>query len=633
MLASIREKIQGWFASIILVIIGVPFALWGVNSYFEADADPVVARVDDTEISVQAYRNALERQRQSMRQFLGANFDPRMLDTPVFKSQVVNSLVDETLVAQYARRHGYAIGDAQLARAIQDIPQFRLGEKFDAKHYEETLRNAGMSIDGFEQSLREDALAQQTRGGYSQTFVTKADIERQGRLETEKREFIYTLFAPAKLAERIEAPEEVVNNYYTTHIDRFKTPEQVRIAYVRLSAATLTSTLTVTDSEIRKQYEEEAARFTTPEQRRASHILIAVAPNAKEEELKQASMQAEKLRQEIVAGADFAALARKYSKDPVSARKGGDLGIAARGAYVKEFEAALFSLKPNEVSQPVKTQYGYHLIKVTALTPEVRTPLAQVRAELEKTVRQRKAEERFYELSQTLQNVVYENPDSLQPAADALGLKIEQSDWFARNGGNGVAASAKVAEAAFQSEIIAQQRNSDVIELAPTDLIALRVIGRREPAVRPLTEVRTQIVAAVKQELAQAEAVKRGSAFLEQVRQGAPLSTATKLDAGAVQNKTISRNDLGGIDQRLATAVFRAAPPQAGKAMSGGVDLGAGGYAVFVLMRVLEGQADDAATQARVRQVLEQRYGEEMYRALLVSLRKATPIKIYDDRL
>lgn len=633
MLATIREKIQGWFATVILLIIGIPFALWGINSYFEGDADPIVARVDDTEIGIQAYRNALERQRQSMRQFLGANLDPRMLDNPAFKTQVVNSMVDETLVAQYARRHGYAISDAQLARAIHEIPQFRNEEKFDAKRYEETLRSAGMSVAGFEQSLREDALAQQTRGGYLQAIVTQADVEAEVRLDTEKREFSYTVFAPSALMAQMNVPDDLVQNYYTSHIDQFKTPEQVRIAYVRLSADALARNVSVSDADIQKQYEDEAARLTTPEQRKASHILIPVAAGAKPEEAERALAEAQSLRKQIAGGADFATLARKHSKDPVSAAKGGDLGFAARGAYVKEFEAALFGLKANEVSQPVKTQYGYHIIKVTAIKPEVRKPLAQVRAELERNVRQRKAEERFYELSQTLQNVVYENPDSLQPAAAALGLKVEESDWFARKGGAGIAANPKISEAAFQTEVLSQQRNSDVIELAPTDMLALRVLARRESTVRPLGEVRPQIVAAVKQELAQSEASKRGEALQAKVSSGAALADGKATGAQAVQTKTVSRSDLGGVDQRLATAVFRAPAPQAGKPSSGGVDLGVGGYAVFVVTRVTEGHSGDANLQARARQTLERRYGEEMYQALLASLRKTTPIKIYEERL
>lgn len=629
MLATIREKIQGWFATAILVIIGIPFALWGVNSYFEGEGNRPVAEVDGVKIDASVYRNGLERQRQNMRQFLGKNADARLLDSPAFKTRVVEDLVEQTLLQRYAQDYGFAIADADLGRAIRAIPQFQENGAFDAGRYQAMLRSNGLTVSTFERNMRDDLMAAQVRGGFTQAIVTDADIERLGILLAERRTVTVATLVPQQLLAGIEVTAEDVERYYQAHLDDYKLPEQVRVAFIEISADQIAAQVSVNEEDLRALYNEEAAKFVTPEQRRASHILIPVAADATPAQAEQAFKQAQEIRAALVAGGDFAAAARKRSQDPGSAAKGGDLGFSAPGTFVKEFEAALYGLKKGEISAPIKTQYGYHIIKLVDIKPEVRTPFTQVRTALEKSLRQRKAEERFFELSQSLQNALYEHPDSLEPAAKAMGLKIQQSGWFSRQGGAGIAQYRPVVDAAFAPEVLAQQRNSDAIEITPTRFVAVRVAERQPARQRPLAEIQPQVTAALKRERAAQAARQRGAALLAEVQKGADVGAAAKRQGASVSTATeIGRQERGKLSPQVVTAAFKA-PRPSGRAIYAGVDLGAEGYAVVAVLAVKTAAPD----KAQARQILEQHDGRDLYTAMLIHLRESKKVKIYSDRL
>ncbi len=334
--------------------------------------------------------------------------------------------------------------------------------------------------------------------------------------------------------------------------------------------------------------------------------------------------------------ADFAALARKNSDDPGSAVKGGDLGYVTRnGSMVKPFEDALFGLKKGDLSQPVRTSFGYHLIKLVDLKAQTRKAFSDVRVEIESALRTRKAEEQFYEMSERLNNLVYEQSDSLKPAAEALGLSIVQSDWFARPGGEGIAANPRIVETAFDPEILSQGRNSNVIETEPTTLVALRVIAHQEAAALPLTAVRGQIEATLKQTQAQEAARQASEKLLGQLRQGEPLATLAKSAALSVAGgKAVTRRQPLGMETPLLEAVFAAPRPVEGKWVYGSVEV-KDGYAVYALSAVKDGSADQADAELKnlARRTLSDRRGREYYADYRASLRLETKLKLYPDRL
>jgi len=640
MLSTIREKTQGLFATIVIVIIGVPFALWGINSYFENNASNAVAEVNGVEIGDQRYREAFDQRARAMQQMMGGRVDARLFSDPGFKRQVLESLVDEVLVVQAAQDAGYRIGDSQLSAEIATIPQFQSEGRFDPARYQEALRNAGYTSARFEQGMRQDLLAQQFGAGFGETAaIGVEDVNALIRVEAQQREYRFVLFPAARYVANAQVPDSTVTEYFESHPDEFKTTERVKLQYVRLGIDQLKADANVSEDELRAAYEDEVGRFSTPEERRASHILIELPPNADAATQAAAQKRAEELYARARKGEDFAKLARAYSKDPGSATKGGDLGFSRRGAFVKEFEDALFAMQTGDISKPVKTQYGYHIIKLTAVKPGTRKPLAAVKGEIEQQVRQRKAEERFYELSERLNDLLYEQPDSLQPAAQALGLKVEQSDWLARGTNAGILADPRVAEAAFSPEVLQQKRNSDAIEAGPNAVIALRVAEHQPAVVRPLSEVREQIVAKLKREQARDQATKAGEAALAQLKDGGHLSAVAQgagLQPSGLQTSTRQpAKTNAGTDPRLLAAVFAAPRPADNKASIGGVALGNDGYAVYEVVNVRDG--DPAKAEAGVRQRAEQnlkrRFGAEFYRAYIADLRRAANVKTYPDRL
>jgi peptidyl-prolyl cis-trans isomerase D len=627
MLAKIREKTQGIIATFILLLIVIPFALWGINSYFDKGSKIDVAKAGDVDISQVAYRNALDR--------LRGRVDPATFNSPQFKQMILDGLIDEALLAQDARDHGYRISDARLAQGIQSLPNFRRDGHFDAALYQAVLRGEGMNPHEFETRLRDGALSNQIQAGLSESgIVTDADIAGVARLMSQQRDVAYGVISTETLMGKVLVSAQQIEQYYSSHADMFQTPEQVRVEYLLLSAGELNKSYQPTEEELKKSYGEEAGRISAPEKRRASHILVALPAQATEAQAKEALTKIEDISKQARAGADFAALAKKYSADSATAAQGGELGEVRRGVLPKEVEAAVFSLKPGEISKPVRSAYGYHLVKLTAYTPEKRKSFAEARPELIDLLRRRKGEDKFFDVSEKFRNLVYEQPDSLAPAAKALGLEIQKSDWFTRAGGAGIAANPKVAQAAFEPDVLSQARNSDAIEINADALVAIRVTDRRPAGRKPLAEVRPQIEQILKQEQAQDQGHKLGEKWLHDLSAGASLEALAKERGFKYQPpKEITRTQIAGVDPRIAEAAFRS-PRPGNKPEYDLVDLGGQGYAVLALMRVQDPPGKmDSDTREKARALLTTRRGPEYFDNYRAGLREKAKIKLYSDQL
>lgn len=629
MLNKIREKTHGIIAGIILFLVGIPFILFGINTYFERGGTIKIAKVDGEEISQAAYRRTLDE--------LRGRVDPSMLDSRQFKEMIVESLVDQTLLLRDAEKQGYRVSDAQLDQKIRELPFFQRDGKYDPQLYQAFLMREGRDAAGFRNRLRAELITSQVeRGLVDSAFVTEADIAAAVRLFGQRREIAHALIAAEGFAPKVSVTPQAIEDYYNAHADNFKTEEQVRVEYIRLAAADLAKGYQPDEEALRRAYAEEAARYVTPERRRASHILIELAPGATAEEVQRAEAKVRDLERQARAGASFADLARKHSMDTESAAKGGDLGDLRPGMLPKELETAINALKLNEISQPVRTSYGFHLVKLTGLTPERRKELKDVQAELVKLLRQRRAEERYAELSAKLNDLVYESPDSLAPAAQALELEVQQSDWFTRAGGKGIAANRKVVDAAFQPEVLSRARNSDVIELEAGTLVALRVVDHRPSTRRPLAEVRAQIERILRQEQASAQARAKAEEMLAQLQAGASLASLAAQHGVKVQGaRIVTRDEAAGVDRRIVEAAFRAPRPAADKPHYTLVELGGQGVALLAVLKVEDGDPSraDAATVQKVKRLLTEQRGAALYAGYRAGLRGEADIKIYRDNL
>jgi peptidyl-prolyl cis-trans isomerase D len=629
MLNKIREKTQGIIAGIILFLVGIPFILFGINTYFERGARINVAKVDGEEITQVAYRRTLDE--------LRGRVDPSMLDSRQFKEMIVESLVDQTLLLRDAEAQGYRVSIVQLDQRIRELPFFQRDGQYDPQLYQTFLLREGRDAADFRTRLRAEIITGQVeRGLVESAFVTDADIVAMVRLLAQRREIAHALITTDRFAAKAPVTPQAIEDYYNTHADSFKTEEQVRVEYIRLAAADLAKGYQPDDDTLKRAYAEDSARYVTPEKRRASHILIEVPPSAPAQDVQGAETKIRDIERQARAGVSFAELAKKHSMDPESGPKGGDLGEVRPGMLPKELETAISTLKLNEISQPVRTSYGFHLVRLTGLTPEKRKELKDVKEELVKLVRKRRAEERYAEVSTKLKDLVYESPDSLAPAAQALELEIQSSDWFTRAGGKGIAASLKVVEAAFQPEVLSRTRNSDVIELDAGTLVALRVVEHRPAARRPLAEVRAQIERILRQQQAGSQARALGQELLAQLRSGASLENLAAKHGLKVQGaKRVTRDETAGVDRRIVEAAFHAPRPAASTPHYDMVELGSQGVALLALLKVEDADPAkaDAATVQKVRRLLAEQRGAGLYAGYRAGLRADADIKIYRDQL
>ena len=637
MLTTIREKATGWIAWAIVILITIPFALWGINSYFEGAAKVVVATANGIDIEQQVYQQALADQRRSLVQLMGRNVDAEYFATRAFKRQVLESLIDRNLQADYLRRRGFRLTDQQLASRIRSMPAFQSDGAFDQQRYEMLVRNAGLSVEGFEQQQRQQGALEQLLAGLSQTaFVTDAAVDQALQLLGQKRIASYALLDIALFRDAAIVTEDAIQDQYESNPDGYFAPAEVQVDYLRLSVADLAAEIEVEPAAARHFFDENPERFSLPGSRSARHILIALPAEAGEAAVVSAREKAAALVKRARDGEDFAALAQAHSDDPGSARRGGDLGLIRPGTMAEAFEEAVFALARGEISDPVRTEYGWHVIKLVDLTLTRVETFAEVHGEIEDELRRREAEERFVVLAEEFQNIVYEQPDSLEPGAEALELEVRHSEWFSRESGTGIAASGVVREAAFSTEVLVDQLNSEMLEVDADTLVAVHVRDHRERRRQSLAEVHESIGRQLREAAAGVDLEAAGSVMVERFQNGA--DWAQVLADGGLEARELPQ-DMGAasepLEQAVVEAVFSAPVPAPGVAGYGGLRLDASHYLVYRLERVEAGNpaAVSSAEREKVAQLLLTRRGEELFAEVNRTLRAAAEVSIYDDNL
>jgi len=608
---------------IILALIILPFALWGVSSYDKSgNSADVVATVNGTKISQKEFENALRQQQDRMRQQLGANFDASMLENPQMKRAVLDNLVSQHLLVERTKSAGLTVPDEQVAQAIAGIEAFQVDGKFDKKRYEAVLANQNLSPLTFEASVHDDLLGQQMQDAYVQNgFAANGVVDKVIRLNEQQRVVSVSPISFQSFMSQAKVDDAAVKNYYEQNSNEFQAHEQAKVEYVKFSADDLLARVKVSDEDARKYYDEHVNEFGTPEERRAAHILIAVKGSAPQAEQDMAKAKAEQLLQQVRQDpAKFADLARKYSQDPGSAANGGDLGYFGRGAMVKPFDAAAFALKVGEISGLVKSDFGFHIIKLLAIKPSRVLPFDEARQGIVNKLRQQKADDMFAELAEKFSNTVYEQSDTLKPAAELVGAKVEQSGWLVKGAAAGEPWTAKMLQAIFNDEVVKNKRNTAAIEVVPNTLVAARILEYKPAALRPLNEVHEQIRQKLLSQQAQELAVKQGNSLLEKLQGGSNL----KLSWGTAQSVTRAKH--GSLDMGLVRKIFQANADKFPQYI--GTELAQSGYMLVRIDAVKEGDAIDDAKRARYAQQLRQLTGEEMFRAYLADANQHAAIKV-----
>ncbi|MGM0594357.1 MAG: SurA N-terminal domain-containing protein [Pseudomonadota bacterium] len=630
MLEYIRNRAQGVVAWIIVGLIIVVFALFGINHYFTGGGDNSVAKVNGSPITERQLQQAYFQQRQRLTEMFGGELPP-MFTEKMIRQQVLSQLVAQEVMVQEAVESGMHVSDAQLAQIIRSAEAFHEDGKFSQEKYQQMLSAQGMNPGMFETRVRRDILAAQLESGVRDTaFVTRAEEDRMLRLQNQRRELAYLQVAIAPFEANAEVDPAEVEAFYQDNSQRFMQPERVKVDYLELNAENLQEAVEVDEQTLRSRYQAQQINYTSPEERRASHILIQAAEDAPEAELAAARDKAEQLLAQIRDGADFAALAEAESDDPGSASQGGDLGFFGRGAMVPAFEEAAYALEQDEVSDVVQSPFGFHIIRLTGVRGGDAQPFEAVRDEIRKDIQRERAEERFYDLADQLANLTYEHPDSLQLASDELELPIQSSDYFTRQGGEGIAAHPEVTGAAFGEEVLVRGNNSEVIELGRNRMVVLRVSDHQPEQVQPLEEVRDEIVTALQREKAREQASALVTELNEQIAAGEEPAQLAERDGVSWHPAQWVERDGDEVAPAILDTAFRLPPPAADGFVSESVALRSGDQAVVMLYRIEEGDPEAASEQEReqVRDQLLKGYGDLAGDALMSGARSRMDVTV-----
>lgn len=610
---------------IVLAVATLPFLFWGIESYRTGESEDTVAQVAGEKISRQEFEQALREQQDSMRAAMGENFNADLLNRPEMRSAVLDGLIQQRLLKHESARVGLAVPDDQLVEMIRNISAFQENGDFSKQRYEELLRGQGMTPRAFEARVRQELMRQQLVAPFSEIgFLSDTVAEKLMRLSEEKREIHLGQILPAQFALEIKPDDAAIQAYYDRHQAEFRLPEQVRVEYVVLSMDDLASHSRVSEEEAMNYFQEHKGEFGQPEERRASHILISVPADASDAEKADARAKAEQLLQQVKQNPQsFAELARQHSQDPGSAANGGDLGFFARNTMVKAFEDAIFAMSPGDISDVVETGFGLHIIRLDDIKEGKPVEFNDVRKQVEQDMKKEKAAQSFSEMADSFSNTVYEQSDSLQPAAEKYGITVKRSGWIGRDGGESpYFDNERLLQAVFSEDAITDKRNTEAIEVSPNTLVSARVIDYQPARTPPAEEVRDTIKKRIVLEEASRMAVREGKEKLAELQKGK--SGIVKWNPGL----QVSRRETQGLDGEIVQAIFKAdvrnLPAYAGVANA------QGGYTLIRIDNVIKFVMPSATQRKAFTKQLQERVAQEEFSAYLASIRKRYDVSVKD---
>lgn len=619
---------------IVLGLIIMTFAFFGVDSYFRGGGGVnEVASIGDAPISVQEFGQSLRQAQDRVRQQAQQQNQQltAYLDSPEFRQTVLEDLIRRRLLLGYAASAGMAVSVDELRDVIASVDAFYDDDgKFSVARYEQLLRAQNLTPAGFEAQIEQDIVLARVRDSLAgSAFVPDRVVERLVRIRAQEREVSQLLFSPADFRNEIEVSEEDAKAYFDENRALFRIPERAKVEFLVLTPEVAAANVEISDEELQRVYEDRITEFQTPEERRASHILISVGADATDEEKSAARSKADEIYQQLQQSPGrFAELARANSGDPGSAEQGGDLGFFQRGYMVKGFEDAAFALEPGKIGEPVETQFGFHIIRLDEIKPVKTTPFAQVREQLLKEVRESKIQDAYLQAAQEFSDLVYTEYDSLKPAAEALNLTVQNSDWIAPSGGglNPLLNSPDLLEAVFSAESLQEKRNTEAIEVQPNTMLSARVVEHAPEADMPFEDVSADIIDFLKSERAITLATEEGEAVLEKLNGGESVAGLQWSKPGMV---TLMRRQ--GLHTEGLRAVF-SADPQKLPAYAG-VTAEDGRYVIYRISKVRDVESvspDEVQTASRQ---LAQMAEQEQFAGVIASLRERSDVRINDSQL
>lgn len=634
MLQFIRERAQGVVAVIIILFLCLTFLLWGIDEYLRAGRTVVVAEVNGEEIDLGAYQKSFQQLRQRAQAELGDQFDSDLWTQDSTKKRALDMLIEERLLAQAVDDSRLRISMPQVAAFIRGAETFAVDGKFSVERYKQAVNMLGFTETGFEQQARTDLAVQQLRAGIAlSAFATEPEAQRIAQLFAQKRDVGYALVEPPEAAS-IEVTDADAESYFKDNQEQFRVLEKVTLEYLELTMDALKSEIPVDDALLNAYYDANKEAYTTQEQRSANHILVQVKKGATAAEDTAAKAKLESLRALIQGGMSFEDVAKQNSDDIGSRAEGGDTGLFPRGVMAPEFEAAAFSLKVGELSQPVKTEFGYHLIRVREIRPGGLAAFADVRAQVEDAYRREQAETLYFERAEEFSDAVTEHPDSLEAAAETLGLKPQLSASLTRQEVE-ERFSRDVANAAWEPEVLTEGLASVPVEIDSSRIVAVRVTEHAPTHIPAFADVKSDVIDTVRDQRARDTASKRGTAIVERLKKGEAVDAvmgAEKLDWQ--EAKGVSR-DSSELNRAVARAAFQAALTPDGEPVVLGVALGSGSYAVVKVANLVLPTAEALAGKnvEAIQRDASRAYMAATWRGFMTQLRTDGKVKTFPERL
>jgi peptidyl-prolyl cis-trans isomerase D len=610
------------FIKVVLAIIILPFALWGVDSYVNPGGAGDVATVGGSPISINEFQQALREQQDRLRPMLG-NANPALLDSPEIRRAVIDTLVNQRLLALHAQKSRLGVTDAQLADFISAVPQLQENGKFSKERYAAVVAAQNMSKEMFEARLRQDLVMQQALAAVTEAALAgRFSAERWLATQLEEREVVEAVLRPEQYAGQIMLAADAIKNYYETNQKQFEIPEQVRAEFVVLSQDRVAAQIAVSEEELKKAYTAQAERNKQPETRRASHILITVAKNAPADEVKANQAKAEGLLAQLKKQPeDFAKLASQHSQDPGSASKGGDLEWFGRGMMVKPFEDTVFALKENQISDLVRSDFGFHIIKLTGVRAERVQTFDELKAGIAAELKRQAAAKKYVESAESFINMVYEQSDSLAPVIEKFKLEVQRSDWMVKEGAAVPPfTNAKLLAALFSDDALKSKRNTEAVEVAPNTLVSARVVEHKPAALQSLESVQSVIEQILIRQEAAKLAAQEGANKLAKLQKG----EAVALTWG--QARYVSRAHAPQLSPEALRAVFSSdlatLPAFAGTAMSGGA------YTIYRINAVKKYAGTESPAAVALRQNYAQALADQELIAWMDALKARYEVSI-----
>ncbi len=636
MLLNIRDVVTGWLASLIVAILIIPFAFWGINYYFDAGAGSQnVAEVNDQPISVTQFQRAYQDYRRQLQDTLGEQMDS--MNNEFIRQETLNRLIESEVLLQLARDSKMRISNEDVVQNISDIQAFQNDQgEFNNSVYQQGLQRAGMTSSRFEQQMRQQMLQAQLRDAVvNSAFVTEADIDRLARLQNQTRDIVYTTIESQPIYDSIEVTDADIKSFYESNINDYQAQPKVKIAYLDLSIDSLTDDVSVSEEELRAYFENNESSYTAEETRKVTQMYIKLARDADQSSIDKGRETMEFIQQKMDEGLTMDEIATRYEERLGPNVEHISLGYTPRGVMAPKLDETVFAMQEGDVSDIIHSQVGLHIVRLDGVRESETPTFASVRDEVEEDYREYQAQQLFFEQADRLATVTYENPHTLEAAADELGMEVKTSDWFTEGGGEGIASEPEVVMTAFSDDVLREELNSEPIELDDSRMIVLRKVDYQPAQPLPLAEVREEIIDELKYTRASQKAIDQGELILQALRDGkSHEAVASEYDVEWQQAEDVTRDDLD-VSRSILRTAFSIAGSADRSVRYEGNSLGSGDYIIVGVSDVTTPTADTVTAEERqeLRQQLMDAASQDVWQSMVKHARARAEVRLNKQNL